>query len=290
LTAAFQCGMSSGTQIRGMANLKAIKDRMKSVASIMKITKAMKMVSAAKLRAVQKLLPASRTFLTSSQKTYAVDEKPKDVKKTLVIAITSDRGLCGSVNSAVSRYCKAYYREHSASDPKFFMIGEKARGAIERECGKSIIRGVTEHNKRRPASFGIISAVADQILAQPHDQLHFVYNKFRSAISYELTQATLYSLPMLRNSGNTNFYDFTFDGHKELIQEDLHEFRVAATLFGFNIENGTSEQSSRMQAMENSSKNAKEMLGSLTLSYNKARQAKITTELIEIISGVSAME
>jgi len=273
-----------------MANLKLIKDRMKSVASIMKITKAMKMVSAAKLRAVQKLLPASRTFMGSVSKSLIVTDKPKDVKKTIVVAVNSDKGLCGSVNSVISRFVRAYYRDNTATDPKFFSIGDKTRGATERECGKSFLGGITEHNKRRPASFAITSVVADQIMSHPHDQLLFVYNKFKSAISYELQQDVVYSLDLQRSSGNANMYDFNFDGHKEEIQRDLHEFRVASLLFGMNIENGTSEQSSRMQAMENSSKNAKEMLGTLTIDYNKARQAKITTELIEIISGVSAME
>jgi len=277
-------------QSRGMASLKAIKMRMRSVASIMKITKAMKMVSAAKLRAVQKLLPAARAFKTSTQKSYIISEEPKkdDVKKTIVVAITSDRGLCGSVNSSVSRWCKAYFREHGA-DSKFFMFGEKARSATERDCGRNVLYSVNEHNKRRPASFGLVSAVTEKLLAHPHDQLTFVYNRFVSAISYSLETDKIYSLDTLTKSGNANLYDYNFDGHKEEILKDMHEFRVASLFFAMNIENGTSEQSSRMQAMENSSKNAKEMLSTLSIQYNKARQAKITTELIEIISGVSAL-
>jgi len=270
--------------------LKLIKDRMKSVGSIKKITKAMKMVSAAKLRAVQSLLPAARQFKKGLSATSTMTEAPKDAKKVLVVAVTSDRGLCGSVNSAVARYCKAYNREHAAAAPSFFMVGEKGRGAIERECGKSIIRGVTEHNKRRPASFAICSVVAEQIMATPHDKLHFVYNKFKSAIAYELIQEDMYSLDLLQSSGNMNLYDYNYDGHKGEIQRDMHEFRLANTLFSCNIENGTSEQSSRVQAMENSSKNAGEMLAKLSLQYNKGRQAKITTELIEVISGSVASE
>ena len=108
------------------------------------------------------------------------------------------------------------------------MVGEKGRGAIERECGRSIMRGVTEHNKRRPASFAILSAVAEQILATPHDQLLFVYNKFRSAISYELTQEVMYSNDIMESSGNNNLYDYNFDGHKTEIQ------RYVFCLFSFS--------------------------------------------------------
>jgi len=206
----------------------------------------------------------------------------------LVVAISSDRGLCGSVNSSVSRWCKAYFREHG-QDAKFFMFGEKARSATERECGKQVVFAISEHNKRRPASFALVSAATEKLLAVPHDQLTFLYNRFVSAISYSLEQEKIFSLEKLQSSGNANLYDYNFDGHKEEIMRDLHEFRVASLFFSMNIENGTSEQSSRMQAMENSSKNAKEMLNTLSLQYNKARQAKITTELIEIISGVSAL-
>jgi F-type H+-transporting ATPase subunit gamma len=226
----------------------------------------------------------------STQKSYIISEEPKkeDVKKNIVVAITSDRGLCGSVNSAVSRWCKAYFREHGA-DSKFFMFGEKARSATERDCGRNMLYSVNEHNKRRPASFALVSAVTEKLLAHPHDQLTFVYNRFVSAISYSLETDKIYSLDTLTKSGNANLYDYNFDGHKEEILKDLHEFRVASLFFSMNIENGTSEQSSRMQAMENSSKNAKEMLNTLSIQYNKARQTKITTELIEIISGVSAL-
>jgi F-type H+-transporting ATPase subunit gamma len=226
---------------------------------------------------------------TSSQSSYIISEEPKDVKKNIVVAITSDRGLCGSVNSSVSRWCKAYFREQG-QDSKFFMFGEKGRSAIERECGKQICYAISEHNKRRPASFALVSAATEKLLAMPHDQLTFLYNRFVSAISYSLETEKVYSLDKLIASGNANLYDYNFDGHKEEIMKDLHEFRVASLFFSMNIENGTSEQSSRMQAMENSSKNAKEMLNTLSLQYNKARQAKITTELIEIISGVSALD
>jgi F-type H+-transporting ATPase subunit gamma len=225
----------------------------------------------------------------STQKSYIISEEPKGLKKTVVVAITSDRGLCGSVNSSVSRYCKAYFRENTADAPKFFMFGEKGRSATEREVGKSVVYSVNEHNKRRPASFALVSAATEKLLAQPHEQLLFIYNRFVSAISYQLETEKIYSLDVLKATGNANMYDYNFDGHKDEILRDMHEFRVASMFFSMNIENGTSEQSSRMQAMENSSKNAAEMLSSLGLQYNKARQSKITTELIEIISGVSAL-
>lgn len=279
-----------GTQVRGMATQKQIKNRMRSVANIKKITKAMKMVSASKLRAVQRLLPAARSFLSGSFNIMPVAQAPKEINNSIVVAFTSDRGLCGAVNSSVAKFCKQAARENKGKSLKFFLFGDKARSALEREFGSYISLSVTEANKRRPASFALASVVAEKLMAMPHDELTFVYNKFISAISFKLEDFKVYSLDAMASSGNADLYDFNFDGNKADILKDLQEFRIASLVFGLNVENGTSEQSSRMNAMENSSKNAAEMLSALSLKYNKARQTKITTELIEIISGSAAME
>lgn len=147
-----------------------------------------------------------------------------------------------------------------------------------------------ETNKRRPASFALASSVAEKLLSFESDRIQFVYNRFISAISFKLEEQFIHSFKVSKESGNSRFNSWNFDGNKDELLKDLHEFRIGATLYSLNIESSTAEQSSRMNAMDNSSKNASEMLSILSMKYNKARQTKITTELIEIISGASAME
>ena len=213
-----------------------------------------------------------------------------DTKDTLIVAISSDRGLCGAINSGVARYLKSLFRDEANAQKKLYLFGDKARTALERELGSKMVMGVTECNKKKPATFALVAAVADKILEQKSDKYEFLYNKFLSAISFKLETIPIPSFEILEETGNLNFHGFNWAGNKREILRDLYEFRFASTLYALNIDSSTAEQSSRMNAMENSSKNATEMIGILKIRYNKARQGRITTELIEIISGVTSME
>ena len=253
----------------------------------------MKMVSAAKLRGVQRLLPAGRAWGLAINKFFKsghTKDYPSKVDKVLLVPFSADRGLCGAINSSIARHCKSYLREPANADAKMFLFGDKARTALEREFGKSIALGITETNKRRPASFALCSLVAEQLLKIPADRYEFVFNKFISAISFKIDTLNIYSPQQMAAAENSNFYGWNFYGNKHELTKNLMEFRLASNFYALNIESSTAEQSSRMNAMDNSSKNASEMIDILRIRYNKARQGKITTELIEIVSGMSAME
>lgn len=208
----------------------------------------------------------------------------------MLVPFSADRGLCGAINSSIARHCKTYFREPANANARMFLFGDKARSALEREFGKMILMGITETNKRRPASFALCSLVAERLLAIPADKYEFVFNRFISAISFKIDTLNVYSPAIKAETGNSSFYGWIFHGNKHEMIKNLMEFRMATNFYSLNIESSTAEQSSRMNAMDNSSKNASEMIDILRIRYNKARQGKITTELIEIVSGMSAME
>lgn len=175
----------------------------------------------------------------------------------------------------------------TGNDSKIFIIGEKGRPLLRRTCGDDIVATISD-NWKVPANFANASAIATEINSQDFDNCYFVFNTFKSAILFLNTVRPVKSL-----AGDANAvlpeYEVSPESRPE-VMENLQQYAMASSLFTAMLESATSEQSSRMQAMENASKNADEMTESLTLQYNRARQARITTELIEIISGASALE
>jgi len=271
---------------RGMATGKQLKNRIKTVTNIRKITKAMKMVAAAKLRSVQSFLEQVRFFQKDIAEIWPESTADKTNGKKLLVVMSSDRGLCGGVNTVIARAVRK--RVLVSDDANIFVIGEKGKAVLERYFGRRFTTTVSDAGKQRPVTFLEVSLVAEHILAQPFDHATIYYNQFKSAIAYDTTEAPLTSLQAsLENREYWNKYQF--EGDKNEILRDLYEFRLACRLFHYSIESATSEQSARMTAMDNSSKNAGEMLEKLRLMFNRSRQAKITTELIEIISGAAAL-
>eukprot|EP00953_Heterococcus_sp_UTEX-ZZ885_P011362 6577-Heterococcus_DN1.PRE.4 len=341
-----------------MATEKQIQMRIVATKNISKITKSMKMVSASKLRGDQERLAAARPFsrcallalcFANQQKwtdtvtgpgTLLEKVDASDMKKhTLIVPLTSDRGLCGGVNSTITRGMKKLGAAMQKQDKDFslMIIGEKGRSQLSRAFGPSCDRACTEEacevmlqyrqvqytNLKKveiPYTFATASALATEVLKTSGnaDAVAIVYNAFKrplrqvssiacshqtcycvspllcastidnSAIAYETSIKTMINLanapeePMLE-------YEFEPDNKSEILQ-DMYEYMLACQIYHAMMENATSEQSSRMNAMENASKNAGEMIESLTLLYNRARQSRITTELIEIISGAAALE
>jgi len=253
----------------------------------------MKMVAAAKLRAVQNQLDRVRNF--AKPLTTAWPSKPvtEGVEKTLIVPITSDRGLCGSVNSAIARRTKAMLRESAdaKSQPTLFTIGSKGTSALERHYPKNFVMNISEAYKFKVISFKQVCMLADLIQQQQFDKLEFLYNRFKNLLTFDTTIETIYSYRLALPAARDHLAKFEIenDGYTDVLQ-NLYEFRTAVRLYHCLQENSTAEQSSRMNAMSNSSKSAGEMLGGLRLVYNRTRQAKITTELIEIVSGAISVE
>jgi len=282
-------------QTRSYVTLKEISRRLKSVKSIQKITKSMKMVSAAKYAKAEKELRLVRPFGASINPFDRQVELPLKLdeiesrKKHLLVATTSDRGLCGAIHSSIAKEVKNLInnKKQADLDIKIVCIGDKSKGLLQRYYGKNILFSVNEVGKKN-VTFGDASSIAIEILGSGYefDSGQILYNKFKSAISYTTTSQPFYSLSLITNAKNYGLYD-SLDA---ATIQSYQEYQLASSIFYGLKENSTSELSARMSAMDNASKNAGEMINRLTLYYNRTRQAVITRELIEIISGAAALD
>ncbi|KAE8749051.1 hypothetical protein FOCC_FOCC004218 [Frankliniella occidentalis] len=272
-------------QARGMATLKAISIRLKSVKNIQKITQSMKMVSAAKYARAERDLKQARPYGEGATAFYdraevkSTEEKPSK----LLIAVTSDRGLCGAVHSGVARQIRNELAIDD-SNTKVVCIGDKSRSILQRLYSKNLILVANEVG-RKPPSFLDAAKVADEIAKLDFQEGKIIYNKFKSVVSYQVSDLPLYSLDAVSKAPKISTYDSLDDD----VIKSYMEFSLASMLYFAMKEGACSEQSSRMTAMDNASKNAGEMIEKLTLTFNRTRQAVITRELIEIISGASAL-
>ena len=269
---------------------------MKSVNSIRKITKAMKMVAASKLRHDERRmhigLPFAKAPLDLINR-LPVDKIPLSPQVTFV-GLTSDRGLCGGVNSGVARTVrnKIIDLESQGKETRYIGVGAKGTNALKRLFADRFICSC-EDVQKNVWNFAQASAVAERLLATDPQSVIMVYNHFKSAISYETTSTRLVTKAETKALDKTDWSraidQYSFEPSVFELWDDLHEFYYASAIYGAMLDGIASEQSARMAAMGNASKNAGEMLDKLTLQYNKVRQTKITTELCEIISGATAL-
>merc|ERR1712020_129549 len=279
---------------RGMANLKAIAIRLKSVKNIQKITQSMKMVSAAKYARAERDLKAARPYGAGAQAFYEqakVGEDPEGAPapagKELYVAITSDRGLCGGVHSSICKTIRNELLEKPSLDNVgIICVGDKSRAQIARLFKDQIV-SVGSDIGRLPPQFGDASKIANAILNSgfEFDNGKLYYNKFRSVVSYKTSELPIFPVSTVEKAANLPVYD-SIDAD---VLQSYMEYSLASLIYYCLKEGACSEQSSRMTAMDNSSKNAGEMIDKLTLKYNRTRQAVITGELIEIISGAAAL-
>lgn len=275
-----------------------VRNRMKSVKNIQKITKAMKMVAASKLRAIQVKAENSRG-LWQPFTALLGDTPTVDAKKNVIVTVSSDKGLCGGINSTAVKISKSLHKLNSGPDKenKYVILGEKAKAILVRDSKKDIELIITELQKN-PLNYTQVSVLADDILKNVEfDALRIIYSKFHSVVSFLPTMATVLSPELVEREaesggklGELDSYEIEGGETKGEILQNLTEFQFSCVMFNAVLENACSEQGARMSAMDSSSRNAGEMLDRLTLTYNRTRQASITTELIEIISGASALE
>merc|ERR1711993_71184 len=279
-------------QQRGMANLKAISIRLKSIKNIQKITASMKMVSAAKFSRAERDLRAAKPYGEGAKAFYkgagveggaAEGAAPKE----LYVALTSDRGLCGGVHSSI---CKTIRNEllqkPNLDNVGMICVGDKSRAQLARLFKDQIV-SVGSDIGRLPPQFGDATKIANAILNSgfEFDNGKLYYNKFRSVVSYKTSDIPVYPVSTIEKAANLPVYD-SIDAD---VLQSYMEYSLASLIYYCLKEGACSEQSSRMTAMDNSSKNAGEMIDKLTLTYNRTRQAVITGELIEIISGAAAL-
>lgn len=292
-----------------MANLKDIRSRIQSVKNTQQITRAMKMVSAAKLRRAQQnimnLRPFARQILAviadiavTHRVRHPLLSTNKDPKKVLFVVVTSDRGLAGGFNNNLNRFAYKYYLDSKATyeTMDFLFIGRK--GADYFRSRK--VQGIdTILNLAREISYGMAAGIANRLIEAftegSYDAVYLVYNEFKSAIAQELKIEKLLPVDItnarISEDGTPTFAkDMIFEPEPEKIIEDLLKKHFTAQVFRAMSESVAAEHGARMAAMESATKNAGEMIRTMTLTYNKLRQASITTELIEITSGAEALK
>lgn len=273
-----------------MATLKEIDMRLKSITNIQKITKSMKMVSAAKFARAERELKPARPYGAGALAFYEKVEMKQDEQKPhhLMIALTSDRGLCGAIHSNVARSIRAQMAIlPEGVEAKIICIGDKSRSMLRRQFAKNILMHFTDIGKK-PPSFGDAATVANQVLDCGYEFEHaqLFHNIFKTVVSYRTNITPIYNPESIKETEKLNIYDS--------LDEDVircyTEYSLVSIIWYAMKEAATAEQSSRMTAMDAATKNAGEMIEKLQLTYNRTRQAVITNELIEIISGAAALE
>jgi len=269
------------------ATLREIEDRLKSIRNIEKITNTMKIVASTKLTRAQRAMTESRKYGQTSNTVFEnAETKPieGEDKKTLIVVASSDKGLCGGIHSGLSKCV----RRMLAKDPKadLVIMGEKCKAQLSRSNGKNIVLSFAGVGKDIP-TFSDAQAVADQISLLPTDygSIQIVYNKFINATSYEATPIEAFSEEAIANS--PNFSAFEIDDE---VLANLREYALSNSLFWALAEGHACEQSARRNAMDNASKNAGDMITKYQILFNRTRQAVITGELVEIITGAAASE
>ncbi|MFC7498390.1 F0F1 ATP synthase subunit gamma [Enterovirga sp. GCM10030262] len=295
-----------------MASLKALKGRIASVKSTQKITKAMKMVAAAKLRRAQQAAEAGRPYASRLEAVMASlaakvtvgPESPKLLAGTgkdqvhLLVVATSDRGLAGAFNSNIVRAArkKADALIRDGKNVHFYLVGRKGRAIIGRLFPKQIV-GQHDTGAIKYVSFADAQAIAGDIVERfgngGFDVAHLFYARFQSALVQEPTEQQIIPVPMPEEASTSSTSGVAaaveYEPDEEEILAELLPRNVAVQIFRALLENAASEQGSRMTAMDNATRNAGDMINRLSIQYNRTRQAAITTELVEIISGAEAL-
>ena len=294
-----------------MPSLDDLKKRIKSVKSTQKITKAMKMVAAAKLRKAQENAEKGRPYSKKMQNiilnlTKSISD-PENAPKLLVgtgkdqvylcVVLTADRGLCGGFNSNICKLAKTNFKKllTEGKEIKIITVGSKGLDQIKREYGKYVIKKLNFKNKKQ-ISFNEAEIVGKEIIElfnkDQFDKCIIFYNNFKNVIT-QIPQAQQI-IPAEKIESNDKDkteekLSYEFEPDEDEILEDLLPKNISTQIFKALLENAASEQGSRMTAMDNATRNAGDLVDKLTINYNRSRQASITKELIEIISGAESL-
>ena len=294
-----------------MASLKFLRNRISSVKSTQKITKAMKMVAAAKLRKAQQNAENARPYseklnsIISNLKNSVtdMDSAPKLLVGNqkneihLCVVLSSDRGLCGGFNTNICRKAKVYFEKilNEKKTLKIIVVGGKANDQLKRKYNQYIIDRITLKDEK-VVSFGKAQEITDKILnlftRSEFDICTLFYNQFKSVIS-QIPQAQQLIPVSIEQKSNqqtlANNSEYEYEPDENDILENLLPKNIATQIYAAFLENQASEQGSRMSAMDNATRNAGDLIAKLTINYNRTRQAVITKELIEIISGAESL-
>ena len=292
-----------------MPSLDDLKKRIKSVKSTQKITKAMKMVAAAKLRKAQESAEKGRPYSQKMQNiilnlTKSITD-PENAPKLLVgtgkdntylcVVLTADRGLCGGFNSNICKLAKSNFKKFlsEGKDLKIITVGTKGLDQIKRDYGKYIIKKLSFKEKKQ-ITYNEAEIVGNEIInlfkQNQFDKCILYFNNFKNVITQiPEAQQIIPAESKISESNKLNSFQYEFEPEEDEILEDLLPKNISTQVFKAFLENAASEQGSRMTAMDNATRNAGDLVDKLTINYNRSRQASITKELIEIISGAESL-
>ncbi len=292
-----------------MPSLDDLKKRIKSVKSTQKITKAMKMVAAAKLRKAQENAEKGRPYsqkmqniiLNLTKSINDINNAPKllvgtgEDKIHLCVVLTADRGLCGGFNTNICKLAKINFKKilKEGKKLKIITVGSKGLDQIKREYGKYIVKKFSFKEKKQ-ISFDEAEIIGNEIIKlfndKEFDKCILFYNNFKNVITQiPQAQQIIPAESKIEENKEENFLSYEFEPDEDEILEDLLPKNISTQVFKAFLENAASEQGSRMTAMDNATRNAGELVDKLTINYNRSRQASITKELIEIISGAESL-
>jgi F-type H+-transporting ATPase subunit gamma len=292
-----------------MPSLDDLKKRIKSVKSTQKITKAMKMVAAAKLRKAQESAEKGRPYSQKMQNiilnlTNSIND-PQNAPKLLVgngndkiylcLVLTADRGLCGGFNSNICKLAKTNFKKilDEGKELKIITVGSKGLDQIRREYGKYVIKKFSFKDKKQ-ITFKEAEIIGNEIINlfnnNEFDKCILFYNNFKNVITQiPQAQQIIPAEKKISTEVNKEVISYEFEPEEDEILEDLLPKNISTQVFKAFLENAASEQGSRMTAMDNATRNAGDLVDKLTINYNRSRQASITKELIEIISGAESL-
>jgi F-type H+-transporting ATPase subunit gamma len=290
-----------------MASLKDLKTRINSVKSTQKITAAMKMVAAAKLRRAQEAAEAGRPYADRMRRVVAalaakanVDSAPALLVGNgksathLLIVISADRGLCGGFNGSITRQTRAEVARlrGAGKTVKLLMVGRKSGDALRRELGDSYIDRI-EGMQGTSVAYAGVAELADKVRvgfeAGDFDVVSMIYNKFVSAITQEVNVTQLIPAEVAETADDDGGVSYEYEPEEDELLASLLPRSLTTQIYSALLESSAAELAARMTAMDNATRNAGDLIDNLTLVYNRTRQATITKELIEIISGAEAV-
>ncbi len=291
-----------------MASLDDLKKRISSVKSTQKITKAMKMVAASKLRRAQESAEKGRPYsdkmnniiLNLSNSITDKENSPKllagsgDDKVHLCIVMTSDRGLCGGFNTNIIKKAKLYFQKiiDAGKILKIITVGSKGYDQLKRTYKENIIEKISFKESKHANYFDadkVGKIIIEKFEKKEFDVCTIFYNQFKNVITQIPQEQQIIPLKATESEGNSSEDNYEFEPEEDEILSNLLPKNISTQIFKAMLENSASEQGSRMSAMDNATRNAGEMVDKLTIQYNRSRQAAITKELIEIISGAESL-
>jgi len=286
-----------------MANLKSIKKRIVSVKNTRQITAAMKMVSAAKLRRAQENVVAARPYagklaevLERLAQSQEADASPlmvkRDTGRALLVVVTSDRGLCGGFNANLSKAAERFIKERAGEFKELTLmtIGRKGYEFLRNRHTVRKHHGNIFSTLSYQTAALIAAELIEGYLAEEYDEVYVIYNAFKSVMTQDITLEQLLPIAPKAGSSEEQSTEYIYEPSKAALLDELLPKHIEVQVFKSLLESLASEHGARMTAMDSASKNATEMIGKLTLIYNRARQASITTELMEIISGSESIK